>query len=80
MWPEGLILENINNSDLERITFKPFCFFLFQSLVVISVQKLRAQAAQSYTVLFQHGCKAREKKAKKDLYWLQDTSTERNYT
>lgn len=34
MQPEGLVLENINNSDLGRTTYKTSWVFLFQSLAV----------------------------------------------
>lgn len=47
LWPEGLVLENIINSDLGRITYKPFWVLEFQSLVVTSVQPFRAPAARS---------------------------------
>lgn len=40
MWPEGLVLENINNSDLGRTPHKASWVFLFQSLAVTSVQQL----------------------------------------
>jgi len=80
MWPEGLVLENINNSDLGRITHRPFWALQFQSLVVTGVQDLGAQSGQSQAVLCQHGWGESREKARTDLCWLQDTNTERSCT
>jgi len=46
MWPKGMVLENINNSDLGRTTYKASWAFLFQSLAVTSVQQLAPRHPQ----------------------------------
>lgn len=38
MWPEGFILENIINSALGRISYKPLWVLQFQNLVATRVQ------------------------------------------